>query len=189
MNIAPKPGRLATGAYLRYSPIDGDIFQVNNQTQVSTLPIGPGGISTKPSKMVLRSPISTHFDVSTIVKLDPSVHLNNMHSFHPSAKPGVQPQTRSILPMKKAVPVVHMTFGGSPNFPSDTAFHPINQPAPKPVFRSERSTERIASSLPGITSHNNLWYGVNQSFYNDQMQVGSGRVGQARWSTTKTGAV
>lgn len=192
--IPVKAGRLSTPVYSfngLAAPVasDGDAFRINNSAQASVLPTGPGGISTKPSTSVYRSPIANHYNVATIRKVEPSVHLDNMHVFHPNAKPQVQPQTKSILPMQKVRPVVHMAFGGSPNFASDSAFHPINQPRPIPKFKSETPTEKIAKNIPGINTHNNLWYGTNQSFYNGQQQIGSDRIGRGRWHVTKQGAV
>lgn len=190
MDIPVKTGRLCTGAYLRYSPIaqprDG-VFRENDATQTTVFPVGPGGVSTKPIQTVYASPIVNHLDIATQEQINPSVSLNNLMNFHPRDKPKVQPQLRSALPMRKVRPDVHMSNGGSPNLPSDSAFHPINQPAPIPKIRSERAGERNVA--PSFTSHNNMWYGSNQSFYKDQPQVGSGRIGLPRWSTIKQGAV
>jgi hypothetical protein len=187
MKIPVNTGRLCTGAYLKYSPLDGNYAKESIDHPTTLLPNGPGGLSTKPQMTAWRSPIAHHYDVATIKKVEASVYLNNMFKFSINDKPKVQPQVRSILPMRRVNPVVHMSNGGSPNMPSDSAFHPINRPAPIPKFKSERKGE--ANDVPSFTSRNNLWYGSNQSFYQDQTQIGSGRVGQPRWSTVKLGAV
>ena len=188
--VPVKTGRLCTGAYLKYSPIaepGAGVFPVNYQVQTSDLPTGPGSVNTKPNAVAYKSPIANHYNVATIHKQEPKVWLNNLFAFHPNEKPRVQPQLRSTLPMRKVKPVVHMSNGGSPNLSSDTAFHPINQPAPIPKINSERNGEQ--NDLPSFSSHNNLWYGSNQSFYKDQPQIGSDRVGLPRWLTIKKGAV
>lgn len=186
MQVPVKTGRLCTGAYLRYSPIQGSVFEQNDAADTSVLP-SIGGLSTKPNPIATASPIANHYNISTQKKVEPKIYLNNLFAFHPSEKPRVQPQMRSILPMRKVEPVVHMSNGGSPNMPSDTAFHPINRPAPIPKITSERDGERI--DVPSFTSHSNLWYDQNNSFYRNQAQVGSDRVGRGRWHVVDKGAV
>lgn len=186
MLIPPKAGRLATGAYEKYSPITGKVFRPNNQAQVSTLPTGPGGISTKPSTAILASPLVNHFNTGTIRKVPAAVSFNNMFLFSPANKPRVQPQMRSILPNKKETPIVKRVAGPSPT--SNTPFHPKPEQMRKaPRFRSEISTERL--SIPSFSSVNNLWGDPNNSFYLNQQQIGSDRVGRGRWGTIKQGAV
>lgn len=190
MQVPVKTGRLCTGAYLRYSPIaqpENGVFQRNNDSQTSSLPVGPGGVSTKPDPIVWRSPIAHHFDVATIPKQDAKVYLDNLHSYGPDSKPRIQPQLRTALPMRKKRPVVYMSNGGSPNLPSDSAFHPINRPAPIAKIRTERSGERHEAA--SFTSHSNMWYDANNSFYRDQPQVGSDRVGRGRWHVVDQGVV
>lgn len=194
--IPVKTGRLCTGAYLRYNPITADPNDVNNNpgalndpgdVKLTALPTGPGGINTRPDPIAWASPMVDQFNTCTIEKQDASVHLNNLFKYTPKTKPSVSPTLRSALPMREVKPLVHMAYGGSPNLPSDSAFHPINQPAPIPKINSARAGER--QTAPSFESHNNMWWNPNNSFYKDQVQIGSDRVGVPRWQTVKKGAV
>jgi hypothetical protein len=187
MNIAPKAGRLATGAYTPESPIKGDRW--GQRQDPNMLPAVVGGIRMPDDRTatVYGNPLSGSFNTATQPVLAPTT-TNNMIIFHPDNVPEIGPHERGTFFKAKAfIPVEKTQFGASAE-PSDTAFHrvPVVRNAP-PIPQSAKAGER--TSALSFTSRGNNWFDPNNSFLQGVAQAATGNKGVGRWGTVKRGVV
>jgi hypothetical protein len=198
VRIKPKPGRLASGAYKKISPIRGDCFPVSPVND-NAMPV-EGGIRMLDDRTatVYRYPNSTARDTATQQKvaamqmvaanstiLTPTVQgKDNSHNI-----PDIGPHERGKFFNDKVIPQTKTQFGASNDKASNTAFHPKKQPIlPRPPLSS---SARIARKdfLPSFESNNNLWSDQNNSFLSNRANVSGAGLGSGRWAITKRSVV
>jgi hypothetical protein len=192
-NIAPKPGRLATGSYAEVSPVFGtsatDIFGYKSSKPV--MAAGQGGIimpgvGSPRTETIYGNPLESQRDTATLIDT-PAATSNSGRLVNPSTDlTMVGPHERGAFFGRRAQPIVKTQFGASTDKQSDTSFHKV----PKKVFRPQQSSGRTGerTNSPSFTSHNNNWSDPNNSFIRGRNAPASGALGTGRWSTTKRGA-
>lgn len=185
MQIPPKAGRLATGAFGTF-PIDGDCFPT--QSQPSLQPANVGGL-VMPNDRTLTiygHPFSTQRNVTRQRDLAAITSFENVVLLSPEHVPLIQPHERGRFFMSKPTPIDKTQFGATGEKSSDTSFHPqkkVVNPPSQP--RSAKAGERTAAS--SFPTNGNNWYDPNNSFVGGIVTPAGHGVG--RWGITKKGVV
>lgn len=192
MHIAPKSGRLATGAYERHSPISGSPF--GEKSIKAVRPAFVGGVSMLDNRQATTfgNPLSDNFDTATMKSLPPTTSFQNRSIDTLGVVPEISPTERGKFfrktPLVSESTIQKTQFGATAEKESDTAFHP----KPKVVDKRKPLKSSIAgerTNAASFTSHAHLWGDPNNSFLRGVSQATSGIVGDGRWNTTKRSVV
>jgi hypothetical protein len=183
MNIPPKAGRLASGAYSEVSPIKGSPFPYVPVQQFS----GPieGGVSMiqDRTKTNYRNPLASLRPTALATDVAPITNAG----FRPSNEPLIQPHERNSFKQERLASKV-TRFGASTDKQADTPFNP----QPKRVFPEPRPGSAVTGEKQNVASwgsFQNLWNDANNSFQRGVVSPVSGRVGLGRWDVIKKGVV
>lgn len=191
MQLTPKPGRLATGAYVEASPIKGSVFGSRPRDNAF---YNPGGLFMPQDRTQTdyTSPISdfhntaTNREVVALTRKGDQSHTLVRPTGHGTVEIG--PYERGTFMKANITPINKTQFGADKNSRSDTAFHPAPpKHLPRVVPQSEIQGERTKAD--SWRSHGNQWNDKNNSFYNKAPSVTNpGTHGKGRWQTVKKGA-
>jgi hypothetical protein len=183
MNIKPKVGRLASGAYSEESPIKGSPFPTESTGDFSGAVEGGILMNRDRTKTNFRHPFANQFPVAKSQDISPVTNAG----FRPSSEPLIQPHERNVHKSERLASFVTRS-GAAGDKQADTPFNPnpkrvIPETLPKPATIGEKT------NAASFGSFNNLWNDPNNSFLLGQVNVSTGRIGKGRWLVEKKGVV
>lgn len=188
MDIAPRAGRLGSGAYFDgATPIEGDPFG-DEHRDYSPFEV-EGGLKM-PDNRTLTLYAHPQQGRRNVTKQEVFAPATIFYTEQVSVgeAPNIQPHEKGTFFALKHASLGATKFGAAGSETSDTAFHRNpRRELPRPVPRSAIDTAHVFAV--SFHSQNNLWGDKNNSFLGGVRSPSTGRIGVGRWNIEKKGVV